>query len=339
MKPKVTMQDIANKLGLSRNTVFKALNNKGSLSEKTKQKVINTAIEMGYREFAYKNLDKKNTTPKEIALFTKVMPNSSHFATKLLETFQETIRKDNINLSIYILTEYDLQNLILPINFRYDTTIGIICVELFDKKYTNLLTNQNIPTLFIDSFVEQDNEILSDKLYMENYNSVYTMVKNLINRGYKDIIFIGDINHCQSFNERYKGYLKAIYEFNLTHNIDLCIIEKDENFGIKFVLEKIKSLKKLPNAFICANDFIAIDVINALKTLSYNVPKDALVCGFDNSLESKIIDPSLTTISIPASDMGIIASNIILNRIKNNNLPFTTTYVDTKIIFRKSTND
>lgn len=341
MKKKVTMQDIANKLGLSRNTVFKALNNKGNLSEKTKEKVINTAIEMGYREFAYKDFNIKNISPKEIALFTKSMPNGSHFASKLLETFQENIRKDNINLSIYILTDYDLKNLILPINFRYSTTIGIICVELFDKNYSKLLTNQNLPTLFIDSFVDQNNEILADKLYMENFNSMYNMVKNIINKNknFKDIIFVGDINHCQSFNERYRGYLKAIYEFNLNHNIDLCITEKDENFGSKFILEKIKSLKKLPDAFVCANDFIAIDIINALKLLNYSVPKDTIISGFDNSLESKIIEPNLTTISIPASDMGVIASNIILNRIKNNDLPFTTTYVDTKIIFRNSTND
>ncbi len=53
MQQKITMQDIADKLNLSRNTVFKALNNKGNLSSKTKEKVINTAIEMGYREFAY----------------------------------------------------------------------------------------------------------------------------------------------------------------------------------------------------------------------------------------------------------------------------------------------
>ncbi|MDE6182029.1 MAG: substrate-binding domain-containing protein, partial [Eubacteriales bacterium] len=76
-----------------------------------------------------------------------------------------------------------------------------------------------------------------------------------------------------------------------------------------------------------------------LKSLNYSVPKDTLVSGFDNSLESKIIEPNLTTISIPASHMGIIASNIILTRIKNNDLPFTKTYVDTEIIFRKSTNN
>ena len=338
MQQKITMQDIADKLNLSRNTVFKALNNKGNLSSKTKEKVINTAIEMGYREFAYKSFN-TSSEPKEIALFTMVMPNSSHFAAKLLETFQENIRKDNITLSIYILTEYDLKNLILPANFRYKTTIGIICVELFDKNYTNLITKQDLPTLFIDSLVDNEDKILADRLYMENYNSIYNMVTYFINKGYKDILFVGDINHCQSFNQRYKGYLKAICENNLNHNLDLCITEKDKNFGINFILESIKNLKKLPNVFVCANDFIAIDVMNALKSLNYKIPKDTLVCGFDNSLESRIVEPSLTTVNIPANDMGIIASNIILNRIKNKNLPFTTTYVDTNIIYRKSTND
>ena len=66
---KITAQDIADKLNISRNTVSKALNNTGNISEDTKMKVIQTAFEMGYKNFSQEN---KNITfkNKEIALFT-----------------------------------------------------------------------------------------------------------------------------------------------------------------------------------------------------------------------------------------------------------------------------
>ena len=72
---KITAQDIADKLNISRNTVSKALNNTGNISEDTKMKVIKTAFEMGYKNFSQEN---KNITfkNKEIALFTTNMPVS-----------------------------------------------------------------------------------------------------------------------------------------------------------------------------------------------------------------------------------------------------------------------
>ena len=52
-------------------------------------------------------------------------------------------------------------------------------------------------------------------------------------------------------------------------------------------MENIRQLKTLPDVFICANDFIAIDTLYALKELGYSVPKDVYLCGFDDSPESR----------------------------------------------------
>ena len=76
------LQDIADKLNISRNTVSKALNNTGVISEETKNKVLQTAIEMGYKQFSYiqaNSSSKEYLKNKEIALFTSNMPTGSHF--------------------------------------------------------------------------------------------------------------------------------------------------------------------------------------------------------------------------------------------------------------------
>ena len=89
---KITVQDIADELGMSRNTVSKALNNTGLLAETTKSKIIQKAIEMGYKQFTYMNaspVSSKPTVNKDIALLTCSMPNSSHFGSNLLSGFEE----------------------------------------------------------------------------------------------------------------------------------------------------------------------------------------------------------------------------------------------------------
>ena len=57
----------------------------------------------------------------------------------------------------------------------------------------------------------------------------------------------------------------------------------------------IDSMKALPDVFICANDFVASDLLQALAAVGKRVPDDVLICGFDDSAESRRSKPPLTT--------------------------------------------
>ena len=102
MSTRVTIQDIADELGISRNTVSKAINNTGVLADSTREKVLKKAMEMGYKQFSYVTVTnvnagnsllslpaaKKNT---EIALFIANFIDSSHFASVMLDKFQKEL--------------------------------------------------------------------------------------------------------------------------------------------------------------------------------------------------------------------------------------------------------
>ena len=62
-------------------------------------------------------------------------------------------------------------------------------------------------------------------------------------------------------------------------------------------------MPKLTEVFLCANDFLAISTLKALKKLNYFVSKDILLYGFDNSIESQIIESALSTVNIPSFPM------------------------------------
>ena len=335
---KVTIQDIAEKLNLSRNTVSKALNNTGIISDSTRNTVIQTAIKMGYKT----NINIEDTidikSPEcinEIAIFTSNLPSGSHFGAGFLSGLEKKLRNYEIKLSIYIIRESDLHNLELPSNFDAKSIDGIICIEMFDEKYSNLICNLGIPTLFVDCTpINGHFELKSDILLMENLNSVYNLTTTLINNNVKNIAFIGDKNHCQSFYERWQGYHFAVLD-----NIDLVSTENIKSYLSNYIwpLDELLALPKLPEALICANDFIAISVIKMLKKINISIPEDILVCGFDDSKEATIIEPKLTTIKIPSYEMGDIAADLLLNRIKNPMAPFKTTYIKTSLKYRDST--
>lgn len=344
MKQKITIQDIADALNISRNTVSKAINGTGTVSKETKAKIFDKAAELGYKQFSMLNQNLTETVPPqsnyEIALFSHSVLSTSHFSSPLLHTFQEHISSLGYRLSMYTIRDDFMFQCELPPNFNHEFTKGIIVIEMFNEKYTDFLCNLEIPTLFIDTFANTNGRILkSDIMYMENYNSSYQMTLSLITNGFKKIGFVGDYLHCHSFYERWSGYHHAMQDSSIDNFNEYCVLENDNlpYYNPELLASKIKALPSLPEAFVCANDYIAIDVIQALKSMSLIIPNDIKICGFDNSTESRIIEPPLTTANIPGDSMGHFAAELLLSRIKYPELSYRIIYVQTQIINRLST--
>lgn len=344
MKKRVTVQDIADTLGLSRNTISKAINGTGNVSPATRDLIFKTASDMGYKQFsmlsAISTEVEKPCANREIALFTCSIPGSQFLSSSLLDSFEEKISSLGYRLIVYLLRADTIAACTLPDNFNANATDAILIMELFDKDYINFLCDSSIPTLFVDSFANPFHEnIHSDILFMESVNTSYNLVAHLIESGCTKIGFVGDYTHCQSFYERWTGYQNAMKEHNILDYMDFCITDDDASpyDDISWLSERIRSLSKLPDAFFCANDYIAICIIKTLKHLHYKLPEDIKVAGFDNSNESRIIEPALTTVSIPGTQMGYIATNILLDRINYPDTPYRSTYVQTEVVYRHST--
>ena len=93
----------------------------------------------------------------------------------------------------------------------------------------------------------------------------------------------------------------------------------------------------IPDAFVCANDYLAIQLMVALKRRGLSVPNDVMITGFDGSPESAVVDPPLTTAQIPSVEMGRCAAVLLHMRIKDTSAPFTIIQFKTTPIFRGTT--
>ena len=115
----------------------------------------------------------------------------------------------------------------------------------------------------------------------------------------------------------------------------------DERFCLKVTGPDLDAplavLPELPDLFLCANDFIAMDTMQSLRKLGKSVPGDVLLCGFDDAPESRIMTPALTTVHIHTQIMAFTALHLLLSRMKEPYLDYRTVYTATELICRDST--
>ncbi|WP_026521971.1 LacI family DNA-binding transcriptional regulator [Butyrivibrio sp. VCB2001] len=348
MATKVTLQDIADALGVSRNTVSKAINNTGVLAESTRQKVLEKAIEMGYKQFSYANSVSEIRNPSvaktkasgEIALFTGSFLNNSHFASTMLDKFQHEVSLLGYSLTMHRVDEHNVAELSLPLSFRQENTKAIACIEMFNHPYCEMLCSLGIPVLMIDAPVASYWKPLdADILLMDNFSSIYTVVNDMSKRGITSIGFVGQVTHCRSFYERFMAFREAMYINNLTVNDDYCLTEVHPHGDDykDYLYKALENMKSFPEMFICANDFVALDLLYGLKKMGVECPRDIKLFGFDDSPESKIVTPSLSTSHIHSQIIGYSAANLIISRIEQPDLNYRITYTETDLIYRDST--
>lgn len=349
MSTKVTIQDIADALGVSRNTVSKAINNTGVLAEATREKVLQKAIEMGYKQFSYASSIAEIHNPivssppiesGEIALFTGNFLGSSHFASTMLDKFQHEMSLFGYSLTIHKVSSDNIENLTLPLTYRSAQTKAIMCIEMFNYGYCEMLCGLDIPVLMVDGPVSTyGRPLAADMILMNNSANIFTMINDMKKRGLTKIGFIGPSTHCRSFFERYLAFRNAMYLNELEIEEIYCYTEQhtpQEEYK-NFILRYLSALDCLPDLFICSNDFVAMDALISMRKLGIKCPDDVRLFGFDDSQESQLISPSLSTCHIHSQVMGFSAANLILTRINQPDLNYRTVYTDTDIIYREST--
>ena len=337
---RVTIQDIADELGISRNTVSKAINNADGLSTATREKIIEKAIEMGYKQFSYIR-GHSGVIPRfgaqgnaEIALLCGGAITPGHFATLMLDKLKRDLPQWGYALNAYRVERENFLCRTLPLTFDPDRVSAIICVEMFDRAYDEMICGLGLPVLFVDGPNKRDGiDLPADQLYMENTTAITRFVNDMLVRGRRRIGFIGDFEHCQSFFERYTAFRYAMLMANAPVDERFCVKSSErEKVG-----ETLSALVDYPDVFICANDFVAEDAIYALRKLGKSVPEDVLFCGFDDSPNSRIMTPTLTTVHIHTQVMAVAAMQLLLTRIEEPGLDYRIVHTETELIYREST--
>ena len=153
---------------------------------------------------------------------------------------------------------------------------------------------------------------------LDNYNGAYDVIEHLFKHHHlKNIAHVAGKESAVDFAERYKAYRFAHSDHNVKLNMDyvFTIDKSSYNDAYEFGMNFFKSEKPLPEAFVCANDLIALGLINAAHECGINVPDQLKVVGYDNIPVGKSSVPALTTVK---SNTEILGSEAVKYIFSNN---------------------
>ena len=337
---RVTIQDIADACGVSRNTVSKIFNGRGTVSPATRQMVLDKAREMQYFPSAGADAPAPRTEMQTIVLLTSRMPADYHFGTFFIPAFADQLGREGYTLMMCEISPAELHNRSLPAHLFTDKTAGLLTIELFDKEYLNMLYGTGLPLIRIDCPYGSHTELLPcDTISMENAASTFALTSRIVAGGARRLGFVGDIHHCNSFFERWQGFCTALEQAGLPLDRSCCILDSDSApyHETDWLIQRFRTMAHLPDAFVCANDFLALHIMTALKQQGVSIPQQIMVSGFDGTPQSAIVEPSLTTVQIPSADIGRLAADMLLDRIRRPDRPLQCAYVKTEPVWRRST--
>lgn len=334
MKSKVTMQDIADRLNISKNSVSQALSGKDGVSEETRQLIMDIAEQMGY---VYPSARKKHRTETSgnIALIASdfAFARKSFFGGIYLSVEQET-RQRGKNLLIQSIDKDSVRSLTLPPFLENQDVDGILILSHLSTSYTNAIIETGIPTVLID---HHHPAIQADCILTNNRFSAYEAVHHLIKLGHRNIGFLGNIKFSPSYYERMEGFRLALHDYSIEANPDWIITDAIEQ--AEYIMNKMKSVAtgSQPTAWFCVNDGLGFLVNSTLHQLGYQVPDDVSICSFDNGQLSRLSTPPTTTLDVDLKLFGHKAVEQLFWRMEHKNEPYMELLLPTKLIVREST--
>ena len=328
MKKKITMHDIAKKLGVSVVTVSKALANKEGPSETLRQEIKKYAEETGYSYNSLPGHMKDGRTGNiGIIISHKFFDNTHNYYWKLYEIVKTKINSLNYFAVLDVIPIKDEKEPVLPEMLIKHKADGVIVIGQFSKEYLNLILKNGIPIIFLDFYDDNDSApaFIADNLY-----GSYMVTKYLIENGHRDILFVGNIHSTSSIMDRYLGYMRALIVNRIPlRNISYLV---DRGTDGKYIELKLPEKKQMPTAFVCNNDDVALILMKTLKKAGYSVPEQISVVGFDNfSVKNH---SNLTTVEVNIKSMADAAVESMIKKIKDPTFEVCRHFASCKLIVK-----
>jgi LacI family transcriptional regulator len=329
---KVTMQDLADAAGVSRITVWKALNNRPGVSEETRLEIQRKAAEL---KFTSAPATVKTAAERTFSIVVS-RPESSSFWMQIIHHIAKELAIHGINMMYtYMPTSYH-EGYTLPSSLNAESVDGFIVLNVYNENLLRLLTAQPLPKVFLDtvpSIAPQD--LNGDLVVLEGRGRIQEITAKLLASGRKKLGFIGDVNYAKTNFDRYQGFLDAHRAQHIAVDPALCMTGP---IGLRSHYEEISQflsgLHTLPDAFVCPSDFIAHFISRYLNETGRKTPEGFLLTGFDNNPEYANIAGQITTVNVETAMLGKSLARKLMFHADYPGAPYEVTYVATNILYR-----
>ncbi|MBI9101209.1 MAG: substrate-binding domain-containing protein [Spirochaetales bacterium] len=309
-KKSITMQDIADRLNVSKVTVSKALSDREGVGEVLKKQIVEAAESMGYHLNSTARSLRLGRSRNIGVIIPKRFSWESNYYSDLYQKISLHLSRKGYSSTLHILEDEDERSLVIPLeHFEYKVD-GLLVLGQISREYIEKIRTTDTPVVFTD-FYDEHRDV--DSIITDNFYESYNMTNFIISKNHKKIAFVGSVCATSSIMDRYLGYVKSLMEHAIPMRADYLIEDRDAAGRlIEYPLPQ-----DMPTAFVCNCDLVAFNLIQRLVKGGLSVPRDVSVSGFDNDMHSKLCTPPITTVDSNSEEMARVATEVIINRIEN----------------------
>lgn len=311
MSKKVTISDIAQLSQTSKTTVSFYLNHKyEKMSEETRNRIAAVIDETGYKP---STLARSMNSKKTNLIGVLIGDITNTFSNQIVKGI-ETVTKEKNYQVIIGNSNYDSKNEDHYIENMLNLGVDGFIIQPTSnfRKYSRIIKEKEKHMVFFDS---QLYEHRTNWVKTNNYDAVYDMIQEAIDRGYSDFVMItADPSLLSTRIERASGFIDALSDKG--YDYKKLIIEQNENQIDKIEEFLDKAVNRNKNTLVFVPNCWALHMVfSAMKNLNFNMPNIGLV-GFDNLEWTNFSSPTITTIVQPAFQEGVEAAEILINEIE-----------------------
>ena len=337
---RVTIRDIAHRLHLSHATVSRALNDNPRISDATKKRVNDIAVELKYRP----NIIARGLANQQTSLIGLVIRDiRSSFHAEIIAGVQETVEEQGLSI-ILCNSDKDEKDEARHLQTMLDKQVdGIVLVPVSGKKAnTELIAQIAHEEISVVLVATSKPGLRIPCVKVDNELGGYLAAKHLISLGHQHIGYL--TYSTVGFNtapigsdentDRYRGYLRALNEVRLAHKAQVLIGGLTQREINKF-MQTFMPQSNRPTALFAFSDEMAIEVIHSALDMGYQIPDELSVVGFDDLPYAALVYPGLSTVAQPKLELGAIAARKLLHLMQGRR--DGTTVLEPILIVREST--
>jgi LacI family transcriptional regulator len=331
----INIKELAKSLNLSTSTVSRAFRDNSDISKETKERILSKAKELNYQPNHYaSNLREQRS--KTIAVIVPELANN--FFSQAIHGIERIAREKGYHILIFA-TEDDYDKEVSFIrhlhNGRADGIIMSVSGEANDHTYLDELADKRLPLVFFDRVYE---DIITPRVITNDYNSSFTATRHLIKQGCKRIAYLVINKNLSIGKTRMQGYIDALAKYEIPFDENLVIDCTNSYSKNKLILKNLLTKIK-PDGVFTSVERLAFATYYACYDLKISIPNDLKIIGFSSLEIAPLLNPSLTTITQPATKIGIEAALLLFKMLEDPNAvdPNCMIVLDSKLIKRNST--
>ena len=316
MGSEVTLKQIADELGLSAMTVSRAINNRSNVDEKTKERILKKANEMGYTP----NHIAKSLVSQKSYTIGVVVPEIAHsFFAEAIQGMEDVTFKDDYQLILTHSAEQEERERSALQTLKSKRVDGILissAESVKDYDFYKKIAESNTSLVFFDRCAEG---MGVSCVSVDDLTASYNITRHLIEHGYKKIAHLRGALSVSISEKRLRGYKKALREDDIPVEDNLIVESGFHEKGGYEAMNKLLDAHKsdLPRAVFAVNDPAAFGAMEAIYNRGLSIPDDIAIVGFSDDIRAGLMKSPLTTVHQPAYNLGQRAAQKLIKLIEN----------------------